>query len=206
MIKFLQIILLIGVSTVFTNAQNSDDYNKNEFFAGYARQVVDDTLFEPLNGFEVSYTRNVSRYFGLKADLSGTFASRTRTTNDTNPIGGSFTITAKDSSSIYNFLGGVQIKDNASKRRLKPFAHALVGAGRVHVEASVSCSGDCLQIGDIEEISTSRTGFSAAFGGGLDIRLNKKLDLRVIQLDYNPIYFNNRVNHTLRLGIGIVIK
>ena len=28
---------------------------------------------------------------------------------------------------IYNFLGGVQVKDNRKDARFKPFAHALVG-------------------------------------------------------------------------------
>lgn len=66
-------------------------------------------------------------------------------------------------------------------------------------------------------------GFAAAFGGGLDVRLNDRIDIRVIQIDYNPMRFDfsdfgaigvpgtptplgdpKRTLHNFRIGIGIV--
>jgi hypothetical protein len=41
-------------------------------------------------------------------------------------------------------------------------------------------------------------------GGGLDTRINKNLDLRVIQIDYNPIKFDAGMQHNARFGTGIV--
>jgi hypothetical protein len=48
------------------------------------------------------------------------------------------------------------------------------------------------------------TGFAAAFGGGIDIRASNRIDIRVIQIDYNPTRLFDGTQHNLRVGIGIV--
>jgi len=45
-----------------------------------------------------------------------------------------------------------------------------------------------------------------AFGGGLDIRLNDRLDIRAVQVDWNPIRSGGVTTNNLRFGVGIVIK
>ena len=107
-------------------------------------------------------------------------------------------------SQLYNALGGVQFKDNASTARLKPFGYALAGAGigRVKVK-DVSCpvGVDCSDF-----TSDSETGFAMAFGGGLDIKINDRIDFRAIKADYNPIRFDSGTQHNFRVGIGFVFK
>jgi hypothetical protein len=53
--------------------------------------------------------------------------------------------------------------------------------------------------------SDSSTGFSGVIGGGLDIRAGKRIDVRVIQVDYNPTHVEGEWQHNFRIGAGIVI-
>jgi hypothetical protein len=51
------------------------------------------------------------------------------------------------------------------------------------------------------------------FGGGLDVKVHKRVDVRVFQIDYNPIWFkgndnlelDSRLQNNIRIGFGIVI-
>lgn len=160
--------------TAFAQATD-DDYPRAEFYAGYSHLRRTSGTSTGFNGFNASITGNVTKYIGLKGELSGHYNST---------VGTSF--------SIYNFLGGLQVKNNSRSARLKPFAHALVGGARY--KASTLGFG-----------SFSETGFAMALGGGLDVRAGKHIDVRVIQADYNPARISGGTDHNFRLGVGIVI-
>lgn len=196
-------------ATVFGQTTSTDEYNKNEFYVGYSNQQVKDFQRTGFNGIEVSYTRNVHRYVGIRGSVS--YARNNRkfqgTLND--PVVGNYSFQQENNRSVYNFHGGVQFKDNASKARLKPFAFALAGVAhnRSRFEGLACSSPNCPTTVPIANNQTfSDTGFSGAFGGGLDIKINDRFDLRAIQIDYNPVYSNSRVENNFRFGIGIVIK
>lgn len=191
--------------------------NKGEFFVGYSHGQVDgstgrfvqttddirDTGALKFHGFEASGVYNVSRYVGLKADVSATFH------------GGDFRFSAippaafvgEARNSLYNVLGGVQFKDNSSKRRIKPFAHMLGGIGHARASLDARCEpAGGLCAGVILPDSGSETGFAGAFGGGVDLRLNDRFDLRLFQVDYNPVKLDSGTLHNARISIGVVIK
>ena len=190
------------MTSVCAFAQTADDYNKNEFFVGYSNQQIDRGDYNNFNGAEGSYVRNVNRYFGIKTDVSASFRNESFTGNlQLVPGGSPVTYRSESKNSVYNFLGGVQVRDNASKARLKPFGHAL--AGVAYSRDKFSSSG----LGSTPFAFTSNnTGFAAAFGGGLDIKINDRFDLRAIQADYNPTRFSGYWGNNFRFGIGIVIK
>jgi hypothetical protein len=214
--KLIFAICLTAAAGVFTFAQSNSDYKKFEVYGGYSNGQVDTgidsgnsfrSFFDDrrsFNGFEGSAVYNFSRYFGAKADVSGTY-------NNTNfsfavpiPAGGTGTVSFNTENSLYNFLGGVQIKDNSSDARFKPFAHALIGAGHGRTKvSSVTCPAgvDCSDL-----INDSETGFAGAFGGGLDIKLSNRVDFRAIQVDYNPIKFDSGTQNNVRFGVGFVFK
>jgi hypothetical protein len=71
-------------------------------------------------------------------------------------------------------------------------------------------------------IDDSETAFAVKLGGGLDIRAGKRIDIRVFEFDYNPVFagnrqpksiagpftsvsFNGRTSHDYTFGVGIVI-
>lgn len=87
-----------------------------------------------------------------------------------------------------------------------PFAHALVGTARVRNEIDVS-NDVCIAIVPSPcppDFTEKETGFAAAFGGGIDIRASNRIDIRVIQIDYNPTGVFDRTQHNFRIGVGIV--
>lgn len=210
--KIILALTLMIVSSLCALAQSNDDYKKSEFFVGYSYGRAD-AHFSPipnvyrertgLNGFNVSGVYNVSRYVGIKGDFSGTYNSQRISTPAVALTGTPASILTFDSkNSLYNVLGGVQIKDNASEKRFKPFAHALVGAAfRKNSTEPLVCVATIVCPG-----STSETGLAGAFGGGLDVKVNNKIDFRAFQLDYNPIKSGGGTDHNMRLSIGIVFK
>lgn len=211
---FLSVCLLL-VASGYTFAQGSSaDHKAGEVFIGYSNGQIDTGLGdidddiglelddrETFHGFNVSGVYNVSRYFGLKGDVSGTYSNK-HYLFTVPTTGGSGSIAFETKSSLYNFLGGVQVKDNSRTGRLKPFAHALVGGAHSRVKISgLGCSVgiDCTGLE-----GGSETNFAGAFGGGLDLRVSRRVQLRLIQVDYNPIWFDGGVQNNIRFGFGFV--
>lgn len=211
-------------------ASAQDSYKKWEFFGGYSAlgfdtlagdtdiAAVNDVLSgrNTLRGFELSITRNFHKYWGVKGDYS----LHLREDNFSRPAG-SGTV----DSTVQNFLGGIQLKDNATEARFKPFAHALFGVANQKVDVD---SPDLSTLFGITDFHANETSFAMAFGGGIDIRLNNKIDIRAVQVDWNiinrgdqelgillvptphqpagtPFIIPGRRQDNIRLSIGIVI-
>ena len=115
---------------------------------------------------------------------------------------------------LHNILGGIQVKDNSPETRWKPFAHALIGVGRT--------SADLTEFDNTLE-DFDDAGLAGVIGGGLDVRVSPRIDVRIFQVDYNPMHFDftdfgtagipgtpvlrddlKRTLHNFRFGIGIV--
>lgn len=220
--KLILAFCLTIITSVFAAAQTTatDDYSKVEGFIGYSNNQVDTGLSdddndlrdffndrEGLHGVNGSVVGNINRYVGIKGDVSGHFKSynfdvpRPGTTNTTD----SFKVKA----SVYNFLAGVQVKDNTKGgSRFRPFGHALAGVavGRTKVDSSFFTSAFCQQanVDCSEDLSDTETGFAAAIGGGIDIRATDRFSIRAIQVDYNPTRFNGSIQNNFRFGFGVV--
>lgn len=207
--KLMLLTAFILACTATSLAQSTDDYKKVEFYGGYSHARVDtgvdDQDLEDLigntrgfNGFDTSITGNLSRYFGLKANLTGHYKNDSFTD-------GPDTVNTKER--LYNVLGGVQVKDNSTEGRVKPFAHALAGIAHQTARFTAPLTTDSFEIKD--------TSFALKIGGGLDIRVSPKVDLRLIEVDYNPVFlgdqtilgttFQGQTQHNFTIGAGIVI-
>lgn len=55
-----------------------------------------------------------------------------------------------------------------------------------------------------EALNCSSNGFAAAIGGGLDVMVNKRIGLRLAQLDFLPVRVNGHTQNGLRIGAGVV--
>ena len=196
-------------------AAAQSDYKKFEFFGGYSHNRIDTGIGdddpdlgdiiderEGFHGFEVSATGNLTRYVGIKGDFSGHFKTREF------PFGSIAAPNARVQleSRLFNFLGGVQIKDNSTEGTFKPFAHALVGVA--HARNGVDFNADvCAAVFPSPcptDFTESETGFAGAFGGGIDIRASDRISIRAIQVDYNPTRLFDSTQHNFRIGVGIV--
>lgn len=204
-------LLLITCFASLSFAQGGDDYHKVEVFGGYSRNSAETKVGDAdpdffrdftdgrtgFNGFNASVTRNVSKYVGLKFDLSGHYDTRDVRFGNSNPL--------EVRLSLYDFLGGVQLKNNSKGATFKPFAHALVGAARGSNEVDDVV---CIQVVGAPcaaDINGSDVGPAGAFGGGLDIRASRRVDVRAFQVDYNPSRLFGATQHNVRFGVGIVI-
>ena len=169
------------------------------------------------HGFDGSFTLNFSRYFGVKADFTGHYKSGTFTDVFPTPVGDA-TQTIRTRERLHQFLFGVQVKDNGMHARWKPFAHAMAGAARYTNRQSQ----DIDLFPEFNFLADDReTSFALKLGGGLDVRLSRRLDLRVIEFDYNPIFAGDRgfktvsgpftldvtgrTAHNYTIGFGIAI-
>jgi len=225
------VVLATLILITATAAFAQDDYKKYEFFAGYSALyldnlagetgsvAVDDVLGEKQNlrGFNLAAGYNFHKYVGAKFDYS----LHLREDNFSRPLG-SGTI----DTTLQNFLGGIQIKNKKNDGpRFKPFGHALFGVAVQKVDVD---SPNLPAVFGISDFHTNETSFSMAFGGGLDIKLNERFDLRLVQVDWNiinrgdqqtgivlvptpfqtvgqPFFIPGTRQDNLRLGIGIVI-
>ncbi|HYY56413.1 MAG TPA: outer membrane beta-barrel protein [Pyrinomonadaceae bacterium] len=216
--KLLFLASLILACAPLGFAQTTDEYNKVEFYGGYSHNRVDTGLSdddpdfrdiiderEGFNGFETSITGNVHKYVGLKFDVSGAY----RSDNFALANGATGDVDA----SIYNFLGGVQLKDNRKEGGMvRPFAHFLAGAAHQRVEVNSPQLNALIGVNNFEADDTS---FALGIGGGVDIRVHPRVDIRAITFDYNPVFsgdqtiqgqtFDGRTQHNFRIGAGIVI-
>lgn len=148
-----------------------------------------------LNGFNASATYNFSRYFGAKVDFSGNFGSDNnhelpggvyRSSNGTTILIIPNQTAAAARQRDYKYLGGAQFKDNSTEKIFKPFAHALFGMAQQTTDFYDLSQQRINLIGGNRKIKNN--GFTMALGGGLDIRISKRIDIRVVQFDYNPVF------------------
>jgi opacity protein-like surface antigen len=224
-------LLLLTLVLAFVSAAMAQDYKKWEFYGGYSAMWFDnlagdtgltevDTVLgekQNLRGFNLALTRNFHRYVGVKFDYS----LHLREDNFTRPLGSGTVDTT-----VQNFLGGIQFKDNSEDGpRFKPFAHALVGVATQKQDVD---SAQMSTIFGIDDFHANETSFAMDFGGGVDIRLSRRVDVRVIQLDWNiinrgdqnvgrftrinplgnvgdPFIIPGKTQSNFRIGAGIVI-
>lgn len=227
--RLVTLATLVLLST--TTALAQDDYKKFEFFGGYSAlfvdnlagdtgsPAVDDVLGDrqTLRGFNLAVNYNFHKYVGAKFDYS----LHLREDEFNRPLGNGTIDTT-----LQNFLGGIQVKNNSEDGpTFKPFGHALFGVAVQKLDVD---SPQLPALFGINDFHTNETSFAMAFGGGLDIKLNNKLDVRVFQIDWNiinrgdqqtgivlaptpfqtvgtPFVIQGTRQDNLRLSVGIVI-
>ena len=204
-IFLLLLIALVCAPAAF--AQNRD-YSFYEFYVGYAHERANNNAdrFDKngtatfngarvdfrsertgYNGFDAEFNQNVTRHIGIVTSFSGTYD----TTGYFDQRSGR---TFRASVQRYDLLAGPRYNWRASG--VTPFVHGLFGVS--HVRAK------------FDDLTTNRTrsdtAFAMAFGGGLDVHAGEHLDVRVIQVDYLPTFFNSKRQDNIRASAGIKIK
>lgn len=208
-----KLFLLFAILLVCAPASFAQDYAPWEFFIGYAHERANngadrldrrgsainpngttsrvDFVSEriPYHGVTTELVANVHRNVGLVANFSATFAN----TEFVDALSGR---RFEARVSRYLLLGGPRFNWRNSSRFI-PYTHALFGVGR----QSADFDNDDFTCPD-----TSETAFAMALGAGLDIRANDRIDVRPIQVDYIPIFFDNRRDDGIRFSAGVKIK
>lgn len=129
-----------------------------------------------LNGWTGAVIVNVNHWFAVAADFDGHYGSHT------------------------DEFGNVRVREHGftfgphvayhNHTRVIPFAFALFGGAHENVR--------------IEGESESATGFAANLGGGLDVHVNERVSVRLIQFDAAYTRFEGQGSTSPRISTGIV--
>ena len=187
---FLIVALMLLAMPLAAFAQESP---KVEIFGGYSYLHADDCDDNSgpncdggldLHGFNISFNQNIVKWAGLKADISGHYGEVTL-------IPGS----PKLDRDSYLFLVGPQF--NLPKfERLRPYGHVLFGVMRVNL-TSFGLTG---------RTTVRDSAFALAAGGGLDLKLTKKVAVRLFQADYVLTTFDSETQNNFRASTGVVLR
>ena len=196
--KLFMAALFIACTSSFAFAQTGD-YNKYDVGVLYSHNRQDIGVEDPnqnfieeregFHGFEAFVKGNVSRYVGLKGSYSFNRKSF-------DVVGNTAATPFDVDANLHQFLGGAEFKDNARETGVKPFAHVLAGVANSRGRVS----------GPGVAFSENETDFAAAVGGGVDFRINDRVDFRAVQFDWNPVRGDGRTSHNFRVGIGFIFR
>jgi hypothetical protein len=176
--KFIALLSFLALSCALSSAQ----LPKANVFVGYSYGSADlnHNNRSNLNGWEGSLEGSFLPWISVVADLNGLYG-----TNNFPSSTQTFRVDARE----HNFLFGPRVGVHIGK--IRPFAHALFGAGHV----SVSGNG----------YSASDTSFAEALGGGLDYKLIPLISWR-FQGDYLQTRFFGNTQNNGRFSTGIVLN
>lgn len=178
-------LAFLSTSALFAAAQAPADAYKGDAAVTYEwvrsnTQPGDCGCFH-LNGGGLSGSIKVHESWSAVADFSAVYAGGVPTTNA--------------SLTLVSYLGGVRYRLPEVYRfhNLQPFAQGLFGGA--HAGGGGAGEGD------------GTNAFMMRLGGGLDLPLNQRFAVRVLQVDYQMATFangsNNRQNNLL-LAAGLV--
>lgn len=130
-----------------------------------------------LNGWTGAFIANVNHFFAIAADFDGHYGSHHEELEDVRVRVHAFT------------FGPHFALHNHS--RVTPFAFALFGAAH----ESVKVAG----------LTQSATGFASNLGGGLDVKVNERVSVRLIQVDAAYTRFEGQGTTSPRFSTGLVV-
>jgi len=157
-------------------------------------------------GFEISGVRNLQRYFGMKVDFSRNLDTRS-TLFEVSPNNPQWVPLR---SRGHQIIAGFQIKDNDETKTWKPFVSVLGGlVGRSSEILSHGISykegvGYYIDPHKLQKTQASNWYGTIVFGGGLDLKLTERIDLRLVQVDYGQN--NGGGDKRFRLGTGVAFR
>jgi opacity protein-like surface antigen len=207
-----KLLLLLAVTLLAAPAASAQNtYSDWEFFIGYAHERASngaDHLDQ--RGLAVSSTGATSRvdFVNKKIPYNGVTGEVVVNLNSTVGLVGNFSATFANTQ-LHDQLSGRNFNARMSRYTMlfgprfnwrndsifTPFAHALFGATVHHASVdNFSCP------------DKNQTGFTMAYGAGLDVEVNDRFDIRPIQVDYMPTYFKGHREDNVRFSAGIKIK
>ena len=210
MTKWFLLLLVVTLAAPVAFGQNEP--TRYEFYGGYAYQRAmnnADTFdqngratlnvagaavpvdlaqrAENYHGFTAEFNQNVTRHIGLVTSVTGTYSKAPyRSAVTGNQLNAS--------ASRYDVMFGPRY--NLRMGTFTPFAEALFGFEHMRVKFDQQLSNS----------PKADTAFAMAFGGGLDIHVAEHIDVRAIQADYVPTFYNGTGQPNYRLGAGVKVK
>jgi len=208
--KFRNLIILSMMSLFATMAFAQ----KGELFGHYSYMQFNPTInglnSRALNGAGGGGQWNLVPFLGIKAEFNGYMSTET-TVNVTAPIpvnGGLIPVgTYKSNATMFTYMFGPVIQ--LPGKRIRPFGEVLFGGSQTELYGQLNSA--VIANGGKIDASKTQHPFTMAFGGGLDVNINKHVAVRLAELDWiltrytNPWTSTNNQN-SFRYQGGIVFK
>jgi outer membrane protein OmpA-like peptidoglycan-associated protein len=182
-----------------------------ELFLGYSywRAVPDSSgnrIFS-MHGGSTSLAYNLNNHIGLVFDFGGFRADSLQFNSPGEGFGSSRVVDADGN--VFTFLFGPRVSFR-NRGRLTPFLQILGGAARA---SEVTLNGCTATIPACRPLA-QETAFAMTAGGGLDLRVNHRVALRLFQAEYLLTRFQDPTSLTgdtgwqndVRLSTGIVFR
>jgi opacity protein-like surface antigen len=182
---------------LLSSASFAQSNKRADFFIGYSNlqaegipnsndpgDVFSDDFFERrtgLHGVHLSATGYFNNFVGITGDFS---FHRKEETFDLD-----FGDQDRLDTRVLYFMAGPKVKFRNSSR-VEPFAHVMAGGAHTRFEVQTT---SILPGGTFDtSFDTGATDFAMAVGGGVDVRLSDNFSLRLIQIDYAPVFLKDR--------------
>lgn len=161
------LLIAVGISTPAQSSQPPTI----EVFGGYSHLSSNNR-----HGWHASVAANLTPWLGIVTDFDGHY----KTENSRLGVGN-----LESKTRLHSFLFGPRL----SLRRhqtVTPFVHVLAGATRSKTRLRLSGAASGFADFPLPElaVSSQRSDFAVAVGGGVDVRLNDRAALRLLQIDY----------------------
>lgn len=199
MLRCLVILIFTGLCALPLSGQENA---KVLLFGGYQflhdgnADGFDDSL--SASGWNASATFQFTKHLGVAADFSGNYRSTTLH-NGSLGEGGQFPIAFR----AYTYTFGPVFSFGVAGR-VRPFVHALFGAGHLRPDGCVIFSGSPDECG-----SGDYNGFTMMLGGGVDAKAAGHITYRLFQADwvYLPTTFGpSGQTGNFRISTGPVFR
>ncbi|MBS1504989.1 MAG: hypothetical protein JST32_23215, partial [Bacteroidetes bacterium] len=184
-----------GIFSNFTG----DTYKETSNLGGSGfSDTIGKNMSHQLNGFDVSGAYRLSDHFAAKASFGWLTGSAT-----TDIPGGSF---GRGSAAQPTYVlvvpsyggqhtrqsdlsvaAGIEYRDFKSPGKLKPFGQLMIGFGFEKASSNLTSSTHTI-IYQGQNLKVNATAFNIDAGAGLDLKLSKNFDLRIIQVDFAPAF------------------
>jgi hypothetical protein len=225
-----QLLLVLSLVLLLVSVSQARDFSTVEVFGGYSflHSNTDNSRINAhfpigfvgsstyltsdgtanLNGWEGSISFNLNKWLGIVSDFSGHYGSMRFDEYQQlivyPPQAPSLTRKALPRFSSHSFLFGPQLKCRKYKR-IVPFAHVLFGVNREAANiSSLSMGGSGIAPWLWEYYDRNETSFALAAGGGLDIKIGKRIAVRAFQADYLLNHRNDDRHNNVRAAAGLL--
>jgi len=136
------------------------------------------------HGFNLGAKYNLSPTLGIRTDFSAYF-NKDRSIDPFGTGADAHIDTNTFDEKTYVLVIGPEVRRDFGSWR--PFAHAMAGVARqTSTDVQTSTGPFAFTIHD------RTTSLALKVGGGIDVRISPRVDLRVIEIDYQPIFAKDR--------------
>lgn len=161
-----------------------------------------------LSGARVGAAARLSPSMAVEVTATGNFGSKNYTVND--PDYGD--VRQQSRWNVVQLLAGMRFQQPARGGRVQPFARVAAGVARQRVTLENTTV-------DYDNGVTRSTSLALDLGAGIDVPLSSRVGLRVVEVDYNPIFlggnrtfpsdfdanFRGKRQNNVIFGFGIVV-